>query len=159
MTWPAWWPGRGVAWLPPRARRRSPSASPATSGPPPAPTSSSWSGPGQRRRSGATRSWTELADVRGQQHARWALEVAIAGRHNLLLLGSPGAGKTLLARATPGLLPPLDEHEAREVAVIRSVAGLEPGRAERLSRPFLAPHHTTSYAALVGGGPPCGRGS
>ncbi len=96
---------------------------------------------------------TELADVSGQQHARWALEVAIAGRHNLLLLGSPGAGKTLLARATPGLLPPLDEHEAREVAVIRSVAGLEPRPAERLARPFLAPHHTTSYAALVGGGP------
>ena len=90
--------------------------------------------------------------MRGQQHARWALEVALAGRHNLLLLGSPGAGKTLLARATPGLLPPLTAGEARDVAVIRSVAGLEPTDGERLDRPFLAPHHTTSYAALVGGG-------
>ena len=97
-------------------------------------------------------SWTELADVRGQQHARWALEVALAGRHNLLLLGSPGAGKTLLARATPGLLPPLTEAEARDVAIIRSVAGLEPEAGDRLGRPFLSPHHTTSYAALVGGG-------
>jgi magnesium chelatase family protein len=95
----------------------------------------------------------DLADVRGQEHARWALEVAIAGRHNLLLLGSPGVGKTLLARTIPGLLPPLGEREAREVAVIRSVAGFEPRPGEQLVRPFLSPHHTTSYAALVGGGP------
>jgi magnesium chelatase family protein len=90
--------------------------------------------------------------LRGQQHARWALEIALAGRHNLLLLGSPGAGKTLLARATPGLLPPLTASEARDVAVIRSVAGLVQADGDRLTRPFLAPHHTTSYAALVGGG-------
>jgi magnesium chelatase family protein len=96
---------------------------------------------------------TELADVRGQEHARWALEVAITGRHNLLLIGSPGAGKTMLARATPGLLPPLTEPEAREVAVIRSVAGLDTTASARLARPFLSPHHTTSYAAMVGGGP------
>jgi magnesium chelatase family protein len=96
---------------------------------------------------------TELADVRGQQHARWALEVAIAGQHNLLLIGSPGAGKTLLARAAPGLLPRLSEEEAREVSVIRSVAGLDQPFADRLARPFLAPHHTASYAAMVGGGP------
>ncbi len=96
---------------------------------------------------------TELADVRGQEHARWALEVAVAGRHNLLLIGSPGAGKTMLARATPGLLPPLTEAEAREVAVIRSVAGLEATSDGRLARPFHSPHHTTSYAAMVGGGP------
>jgi magnesium chelatase family protein len=96
---------------------------------------------------------TDLADVRGQQHARWALEVALAGRHNLLLIGSPGAGKTLLARAAPGLLPKLAPAEAREVAVIRSVAGLEVSDAGSLTRPFLSPHHTTSSAAMVGGGP------
>lgn len=96
---------------------------------------------------------SDMREIRGQQQARWALEVAIAGRHNLLLIGSPGAGKTLLARATPGLLPPLTEREAREVAVIRSVAGLEAPGSDRLARPFLSPHHTTSYAAMVGGGP------
>jgi magnesium chelatase family protein len=96
---------------------------------------------------------TELADVRGQHHARWALEVALAGRHNLLLIGPPGAGKTLLARATPGLLPGLTPGEAREVAVIRSVAGLDASETDGLARPFLSPHHTTSYAAMVGVGP------
>jgi magnesium chelatase family protein len=96
---------------------------------------------------------TELSDLRGQEQARWALEVAVAGRHNLLLVGSPGAGKTMLARAVPTLAPPLTEAEAREVAVIRSVAGLESSAEDRLTRPFRSPHHTTSYAAMVGGGP------
>jgi magnesium chelatase family protein len=96
---------------------------------------------------------TELADLRGQEQARWALEVAVAGRHNLLLVGSPGAGKTMLARAVPDLQPPLSETEAREVAVIRSVAGLTAATDDRLRRPFRSPHHTTSYAAMVGGGP------
>jgi magnesium chelatase family protein len=94
----------------------------------------------------------DLADVRGQPMARWALEVALAGGHDLLLLGSPGAGKTLLARTIPSLLPPLDDREAQEVAVIRSVAGMRSDPAERHVRPFRAPHHTTSYAAMVGGG-------
>jgi magnesium chelatase family protein len=84
--------------------------------------------------------------------------VALAGGHNLLLVGPPGAGKTLLARAIPGLLPPLSDDEALEVTVIESVAGLlhEGGLSEarlRRQRPFRAPHHTSSYAALVGGGP------
>jgi magnesium chelatase family protein len=95
----------------------------------------------------------DLAEVRGQDHARWALEVAVAGGHNLLLVGPPGAGKTLLCRSIPGLLPPLRDDEALEVTVIESVAGLLRDRGLRTERPFRAPHHTSSYAALVGGGP------
>ncbi|MBX3029329.1 MAG: ATP-binding protein [Chloroflexi bacterium] len=85
----------------------------------------------------------DLAEVRGQATARWALEVALAGGHDLLMLGAPGAGKTLLARTIPGLLPPLDDQEAQEVAVIRSVAGTPPGSIGRHERSFRSPHHTT----------------
>jgi len=93
-----------------------------------------------------------LSDVRGQPHARRALEVAAAGAHNLLLVGPPGTGKTMLASRLPGILPPLDEHEALELAAVRSVAGHDTDVANWKQRAFRAPHHTASAAALVGGG-------
>ena len=95
----------------------------------------------------------DLGDVKGQPVARRALEIAAAGRHNLILVGPPGAGKTLLARRLPGLLPPPSFDEAVETTSVHSVAGLLSGSAGLLtSRPFRAPHHTVSEAALVGGG-------
>lgn len=92
----------------------------------------------------------DLADVIGQHQARRALEIAAAGGHNLLLTGPPGTGKTMLASRLPGILPPLAEAEAIEVAAVHSVAGVV--REGFHSRPFRAPHHTASAAALVGGG-------
>ena len=99
----------------------------------------------------------DLADVRGQEQARRALVVAAAGGHGMLLRGAPGAGKTLLARALPGLLPPLAEGEAAEVLRIHSAAGRLVSHEEGLrDRPFRAPHHSASRAGLLGGGaPPC----
>jgi magnesium chelatase family protein len=95
----------------------------------------------------------DLADVRGQPLARRALEVAAAGGHHLLLCGSPGCGKTMLARRLPGLLPELSFEAALEVSAIHSVAGvLTPTLGLRLEPPFRAPHHTISDVALVGGG-------
>jgi len=96
----------------------------------------------------------DLAQVAGQNHAKRALEVAAAGGHHLLLMGPPGAGKTMLAQRLPGILPPLTEEEALETTKVYSVAPLAP-RPEGLlaSRPFRAPHHTISAAGLVGGGP------
>jgi magnesium chelatase family protein len=95
----------------------------------------------------------DLADVRGQLLARRALEVASAGGHNLLLVGPPGAGKTMMARRLAGILPPLTFDEALEVTAVHSVAGLLPrGTGLMPSRPFRAPHHTISNVALIGGG-------
>jgi magnesium chelatase family protein len=95
----------------------------------------------------------DLADVRGQLAAKRALEVAAAGAHNLLMLGPPGAGKTMLARRLPSILPALTLEESIEITRIHSVAGLlPPGMALLAARPFRAPHHTISDAGLVGGG-------
>ena len=95
----------------------------------------------------------DLSLIRGQEHVKRALEVAAAGSHNLLMQGPPGAGKTLLARAVPGLLAPLAPEEAIDVSSVYSVAGML-GRERPLlrERPFRAPHHTISHAGLVGGG-------
>jgi len=96
----------------------------------------------------------DLADVRGQERARRALELAAAGGHNLLLGGPPGTGKTMLARRLPGILPRLPPDEALEITRIHSVAGLlPPDRPLVSSPPFRAPHHTASVSAIVGGGP------
>ena len=95
----------------------------------------------------------DLAQVHGQEHAKRVLEIAAAGSHNVLMTGVPGAGKTLLARALPGILPPMTPEETLEVTRIYSVAGvLAPHTPVVRQRPFRAPHHTVSYAGLVGGG-------
>ncbi len=97
--------------------------------------------------------YPDLADVRGQERARRALELAAAGGHNLLLAGPPGTGKTMLARRLPGVLPRLEPGEALEVTRIHSVAGLlSPERPLIREPPFRAPHHSASMAAIVGGG-------
>lgn len=95
----------------------------------------------------------DLAEVVGQAQARFAVEVAAAGSHHLMLTGPPGIGKTMLAQRLPGLLPALTDSESLEVTAIHSVAGLLSGSAPLITRPpFIAPHHSSSVAALVGGG-------
>jgi len=95
----------------------------------------------------------DFADIKGQEHAKRALEVAAAGSHNLIAVGPPGAGKTLMARAMPGILPSLSLDEALEVTRIYSVSDKLPADTPLIqTRPFRAPHHTISHAGLVGGG-------
>ncbi len=106
----------------------------------------------------AQRNGPDLADVAGQALAKRAIEVAAAGGHHVYLVGSPGAGKTMLAERLPGLLPPLDDAESLEVTAVHSVAGRLGERAQLIRQPpWQAPHHTASVASLVGGGSHLGR--
>lgn len=102
---------------------------------------------------GQAQSVLDFAEVRGQQNVKRALEVAAAGGHNILMVGPPGAGKSMMAKRLPGILPPLTEEESLETTKIHSVAGILPRNdALVLQRPFRSPHHTVSDVALVGGG-------
>jgi len=94
----------------------------------------------------------DMSDVRGQERAKRALEIAAAGRHHVLMVGAPGSGKSMLAKRLPGILPPLTATEALETSMIHSVAGLIDAGGISRARPFQEPHHTASTAAIVGGG-------
>jgi magnesium chelatase family protein len=108
--------------------------------------------PPQPKLAGSPRAVPDLKDVKGQESAKRALEIAAAGGHNLLMIGPPGAGKSMLAQRLPGLLPPLDAREALEISMVRSLAGELTDGAISRDRPFRNPHHSASMAALVGGG-------
>lgn len=105
--------------------------------------------PGEVTRDPATR---DLRDVKGQERAKRALEIAAAGRHHLLMVGTPGSGKSMLAARIPGILPPLTATEALETSMIHSLSGLLDEGGISRTRPFREPHHTASMAAIVGGG-------
>ncbi len=94
----------------------------------------------------------DMADVKGQERAKRALEIAAAGRHHLLMVGTPGSGKSMLAARLPGILPPLSAIEALETSMIHSLAGLLDAGGISMDRPFREPHHTASTAAIIGGG-------
>ena len=112
--------------------------------------------PGGRSTNGARDSYSngiDLEDIRGQEHAKRALEVAAAGAHKLLMSGPPGSGKTLLVRSIPNILPRMTREEALDVTKIYSVSGLLPSSTPLIDeRPFRAPHYTISKAGLVCGG-------
>lgn len=108
--------------------------------------------PTERWQGSETRYSTDFSEIKGQQGAKRAAEIAVAGGHNLLLIGTPGAGKTMLARALPSILPRLTYEESLEITKIHSITGATKGLGMIRERPFRAPHHGASSAALVGGG-------
>ena len=134
-----------------RSRRPAPAALPRAGDPGPEPMA--LGAPGAAGPGSQPDGPVDLADVRGQAVARRALEIALAGGHAMLLIGPPGAGKTLLARTIPGLLPDLDDRAALAATVVASVAAGRPLAALVRRPPVRTPHHTTSYAGMVGGGP------